>query len=176
MQVLKRPRDVFFEGDDDAPISIIITTLAARAYQGHGSVYATLSNLLERMPTYIEYDSNGLPFVRNPMNPLENFADKWHQVPEKQKAFDNWIARAKQDLQSLAFATLSRADEPLGDLFGERIARRALKKYGERMQSRRDTGLRVATATGALGATGARATEVPKNTFYGTQSQREEKR
>ena len=32
VQILKRHRDMMFNGDDDKPISIIITTLAARAY------------------------------------------------------------------------------------------------------------------------------------------------
>ncbi len=140
-----------------------------------GSVYATLNNLVERMPTYIEHDYNGLPFVRNPMNALENFADKWHQDPSKQRAFDDWIAKAKNDLQLLTSATLNHADEPLAHLLGDRIARQALKKYGARIQSKRRTGLRVATATGALGAVGSSAMEIPKNTFYGTQTQPHEK-
>ena len=76
VQVLKRHRDIYFDGSDDAPISIIITTLAARAYQGQDSIYATLSHLLERMPNFIEYDANGLAYIRNPMNRL---ACKLHQ-------------------------------------------------------------------------------------------------
>ena len=169
VQVLKRHRDIYFDGSDDAPISIIITTLAARAYQGQDSIYATLSHLLERMPNFIEYDANGLAYIRNPMNRLENFADKWHQEPHKQDAFNEWIAKSKQDLQSMGFASLNRADEPLAEFLGDRIAKQALKKYGERMHTQRKSGLRVATATGALGAAGSSAAEIRPNTFYGTQ-------
>ena len=61
VQLLKRHRDVSLYGDGDAPISIILTTLAARAYQGQRSIYATLAKLLERMPTVIEYDTDGRP-------------------------------------------------------------------------------------------------------------------
>lgn len=169
VQVLKRHRDIHFDGNDDAPISIIITTLAARAYQGQGSIFATLSHLLEHMPDFIEYDQHDRPYVRNPMNRLENFADKWHREPHKQAAFDEWIAKAKQDLRSMRFATLNRVDEPLAEFLGDRIAKQALKKYGERMHGRRNSGLRVATATGALGAAGSSAAEIRPNTFYGTQ-------
>lgn len=34
VQILKRHRDIMFAGDEDKPVSIIITTLAAKAYQG----------------------------------------------------------------------------------------------------------------------------------------------
>lgn len=169
VQVLKRHRDIYFDGDKNAPISIIITTLAARAYQGHGSIFATLSHLLEHMPDFIEYDQHGVPYVCNPMNRLENFADKWHKEPQKQAAFDAWIDKAKQDLRSMRFATLNRADEPLGEFFGERVAKQALTKFGERMHKQRQSGLHVATATGALGTAGASAAEIRPNTFYGTQ-------
>lgn len=33
VQILKRHRDIMFAGDEDKPVSIIITTLAAKAYQ-----------------------------------------------------------------------------------------------------------------------------------------------
>ena len=125
VQLLKRHRDVSLKGDDDAPISIIITTLAARAYQGHDSIYATLLDLLEQMPGYIEYDDENRPYVRNPMNPLENFADKWHQQPRKKLVFEQWILRARKDLMSFASATLSQSAQPLAKFLGERHANQA---------------------------------------------------
>jgi hypothetical protein len=60
IQVLKRHRDITFQGRDDAPISIIITTLAGHAYQQERSVVATLRSLLERMPLFIDH-SRGYP-------------------------------------------------------------------------------------------------------------------
>jgi hypothetical protein len=33
VQIYKRHRDIFFQGKENAPISIIITTLAAHAYE-----------------------------------------------------------------------------------------------------------------------------------------------
>ena len=167
IQLLKRHRDIRLNGNDDAPISIIITTLAARAYRGQDSIVATLFDLLQRMPLYIDHDENRLPFVTNPTNVLENFADKWHKEPQKQQVFNQWIECAKADLNKLAVATLGRSGESLIPFLGERHANDALRAYGDRMQQQRRSGLRVATASGLLGATAGRTSEVVANTFYG---------
>ena len=173
VQLSKRHRDVSLYGDGDAPISIILTTLAARAYQGQRSIYATLAKLLERMPTVIEYDTDGRPYVSNPVNTLENFADKWHHEPRKKQVFEDWIAQAQEDLRLLASATLSQANEPLAKFLGERSANQALKKYGERMHSQRKTGLDVVTASGLLGKHEAGATPIRTNTFFGSTTRRQ---
>lgn len=167
IQLLKRHRDLRLNGNDDAPISVIITTLAARAYRGQDSILATLFDLLERMPLYIDYDENRLPFVRNPTNALENFADKWHKAPQKQQVFNQWIESAKVDLNNLAAATLGQSGESLKRFLGEHHANDALRAYGDRMQQQRGSGLRVATASGLLGAAAGRTSEVAANTFYG---------
>ena len=167
VQLLKRHRDVTLNGQEHSPISIIITTLAGRAYQGQASIYATTMNLLQRMPKFIEYDADGLPYVRNPTNELENFADKWHQKPIKKLVFDRWIISAQNDLISLGSTTLSESDVPLGKFLGVRHASHALKAYGEHMHRQRRTGLRIATGTGLLGVSGAQTSAIPKNTFYG---------
>ena len=176
VQLLKRHRDLRLNGNDDAPISIIITTLAARAYRGHDSILATLFDLLQRMPLYIEYDENQRPFVRNPTNELENFADKWHREPQKQVVFNQWIESATADLHELAAATLGQSGERLKPFLGERHASAALRAYGDRMQQQRNSGLRVATTSGLLGATAGRTSEVAANTFYGASDLKSDQR
>ena len=57
VQLLKRHRDVRFCGhadEADKPISIIITTLAASAYQQEKDVFSTLANILDRIQRYQE--------------------------------------------------------------------------------------------------------------------------
>ena len=55
IQLLKRHRDICFKNnDDDAPISIIINTLAAKAYNGEKNVYEALCTILDHMHEYIE--------------------------------------------------------------------------------------------------------------------------
>ena len=58
IQLLKRHRDITYDRlpqsrKDNAPISIIITTLAAHAYNNELSVYETLNNILVNMERYI---------------------------------------------------------------------------------------------------------------------------
>lgn len=167
VQILKRHRDESLNGNGDAPISVILTTLAAHAYRGHESIFATLLDLLQQMPKHIEYDSNARPWVRNPVNLLENFADKWHSEPQKHAVFNEWIDQATSDLQALAHASLREAAGPLSKLLSERHAEYAIRAYGNRMHQQRKSGLRVATATGLLGASGTQSAEVQRNTFFG---------
>lgn len=103
VQLLKRHRDTMFKDNEDCkPISVIITTLAARAYQGESDLVIALSNILDTMDGYIHDD---LPFVPNPVNPAEDFADKWY-VPKYShlKLKDNfyrWLTQARADFAAL---------------------------------------------------------------------------
>ena len=50
IQILKRHRDMMFESDPDGkPISVIITTLAARSYQGESDLEEAMSAILSTM-------------------------------------------------------------------------------------------------------------------------------
>jgi len=66
IMILKRHRDMTFDGDpDDKPISIIITTLAAQAYNQEDSVSAALYSILGGMDQHIE-ERNGVAWIPNP--------------------------------------------------------------------------------------------------------------
>ena len=54
VQILKRHRDMMFNGDEDKPISIIITTLASKAYSKETNILEALQNVIQRMPDFIE--------------------------------------------------------------------------------------------------------------------------
>lgn len=106
IRILKRHRDVMYsEYTDSQPISIIITTLAALAYQGETDLEATLAGVLDRMETFVRPNS---PRIPNPVNPEEDFADKWGEVEyahlHLEANFRRWLAQARAD-----FATLRRA-------------------------------------------------------------------
>lgn len=96
IQLLKRHRDTSFNGDEDKPISIIITTLAAHAYSGEETIGAALRTILKNMHLYIE-ERDGIKWVANPVNPAENFADKWAETPEKEEKFYQWMEKAQHD-------------------------------------------------------------------------------
>ena len=167
IQLLKRHRDLMFVDDEDAPISIIITTLAARAYDGSQSVVGALSGVLARMPDYIGRTTSGVAHVGNPVNPLENFADKWSTHPRRERCFFDWLASARRDFERLRTAGLPNMPDALGGWVGKRAATRAIRDYARDMRRRRDTGIRVSAATGMLGSTSPRAAQSPNHTFFG---------
>ena len=167
VQLLKRHRDLMFLDDEDAPISIIITTLAARAYDGSRSVVGALSSVLEHMPLYITRTDTGAVLVENPVNPLENFADKWATHPRRQSCFFNWITQARRDLERIETALLSTMQDPLSVWVGQRAAARAIRAYGQTIQRQRESGIAVSAATGELASTSAQAFQSPKHTFFG---------
>ena len=96
IQLFKRHRDVMFNGAEDAPISIIITTLSAHAYNGEQTITDALYSILKKMDSFIE-NRKGVQWVANPVNPKENFADKWAENSEKEKKFRAWLERARRD-------------------------------------------------------------------------------
>ena len=83
VQILKRHRDIMFKDDEDKPISIIITTLAAKAYKGEDSLLEGLVSVISSMEKHLTNDQYGNYEVRNPANPEENFADKWSTHPKR---------------------------------------------------------------------------------------------
>jgi hypothetical protein len=102
VQLLKRHRDLRFATDPDSrPASIIITTLAARAYRQQPQTYEALLQIVRDMPAFIE-NRDGKWWVANPVHPRENFADKWNETPKKKDAFIDWLKIAEADLVAMA--------------------------------------------------------------------------
>jgi hypothetical protein len=103
IQLLKRHRDTMFkDGEDSKPISVIITTLAAKAYDGESDLASALANVLSRMGDYI---NSVAPYVANPVNPSEDFADKWYDNGSAeyrlQDNFYKWLYQARADFKAL---------------------------------------------------------------------------
>jgi len=167
IQLMKRHRDVTFQGRDDAPISIIITTLAAHAYQQERSITGTLRNVLERMPTFIDY-SLGYANVANPTIKAENFADKWRKHPEREDAFYEWNEKAKGHLDRLSGAKGSaQVRAALIPFLGEKRVDIVLNRMAEKTNAKRSTGLKIDTKTGLVGVSSGIV--VPRASFYGNE-------
>ena len=122
IQILKRHRDVRFVGardENNKPISMIITTLAALLYEGETDLYTALVNIVSKLSMHAGLVENrhftipdsalanrrliqrvdGRWYIGNPVNPLENFADRWHENDHaKAKAFFKWVAQVGSDL------------------------------------------------------------------------------
>lgn len=100
IQLLKRHRDTLFGDDEEKPISIIITTLAAKAYSNEPSIADALVNVLRNMEQWIRQKTDDkigrmVDWVENPVDPKENFADRWVEHPERRDLFFEWLEQAR---------------------------------------------------------------------------------
>jgi len=120
VQLLKRHRDQMFGDDESKPISVIITTLAGRAYNGEKDTEAGLAGVLSRMGAFVR---GSYPRVPNPVNPKEDFADRWsmsqYRTLKLEENFWLWLEQAQADFRLIG----SRDD-------AEFIAEQAARKFG----------------------------------------------
>ncbi|MEL7106271.1 MAG: nucleotidyltransferase [Pseudomonadota bacterium] len=117
IQLLKRHRDSLYADDDDKPISVIISTLAAKAYQGEQSLTDALRTLLKGMKGQID-DRGDERWVPNPVNPEENFADKWAEHPRREQVFYEWLQVAQRDFSHYLRVPYSSVPEQLVERIG----------------------------------------------------------
>jgi hypothetical protein len=142
VQILKRHRDIHFQNQQEIkPISIIITTLAARAYRNQPDVYDALADIVQDIEAnwgkagYVE-NRNGRWWVANPVDPDENFADKWNDYPERREAFFKWVKKVHADFSSAARKqTLDEAADEMSPLLGRRAMTKAAEDMGLRASS-----------------------------------------
>jgi hypothetical protein len=180
VQLLKRHRDQWrLNAHDDlkefAPISIILTTLAARVVERHTEFFSAerrpfevVNAILQGLTGGIEVrNAAGQPqiWVQSPVAD-ENFANRWNEDPKWQQAFQAWLADAKASVAALVDAHgLDSGNDALAKGFGNRIASRVLTEYGSAMAERRDRNELTYTAAG-LGVS-ASGLAVPRHTFFG---------
>jgi hypothetical protein len=167
VQALKRHRDIYFVDDlTDRPASVIITTLAALAFRGGTSIYEVLLDVTATMPNLVE-ERNGTYVVSNPVQPKENFADRWQRYPGRARKFFEWIDRAQTDFTSLGTERgVDTVLEKVAKSFGERAATSAGRLAGTALLESRRTGeLAMAGITGALVVGSGR--RVRPHTFHG---------
>lgn len=152
IQILKRYRDRRFDGtpgEEDKPISMIITTLAALFYEQEEDIYSTLKNIVEKLQAHANLMKPGFLLeeklakrkiifrtgdgkwnIPNPVNPGENFADRWHENNHrKAKAFFQWVSWVRDDLVSiLGMFDINKITKSLMDVFGENAISKASSK------------------------------------------------
>jgi hypothetical protein len=172
IQILKRHRDIMFSGKDHKPISVIITTLAAKSYSGETSLYDTLEGILKNMKRHINFDESGKAIICNPTINAENFADKWEEVPEKKEAFLEWLHAAQRDIiqDPLNFAKgLGYMKNHMREVFGSRVVNQAFEKFDEQNHLDMNQGkLGVSTTGNVVNSTvGNAVSPIKSHTFYG---------
>ena len=120
---------MFVQDQDHKPISIIITTLAAQAYNNEPDLLDALVNIVNGMPHYIQ-NKGKVSLVLNPVNPLENFADKWQRHPQKAQNFRRWLQQVNSDLiTALQLKDIRAAGDSLKSGFGEKVINEAMKSF-----------------------------------------------
>ena len=164
VQILKRHRDIMFQGDENKPISIIITTLAAKAYRGE-NILEGLYNIVHTMSQYIE-NRNGIYWISNPVNDKENFADKWVESPIKRKNFFDWMNRIQKDIDTiLSVSGIYSIQDSMTKSFGRELITETFSTRARELKSLRDSNSLRMTTTGVLNTTAS--IPVKPHTFYG---------
>jgi len=178
VQICKRHRDNWFKDDleQKSPISIIITTLAARSYDSaikcavYNNDLEILLDVVKGMPDYIEkqevYDTKY--FVWNPTTEGENFAEKWNFDPSLAEAFYSWQKAMVQHLEMLTeSAGLDVIRKQLKYTFGDSVTNKVMDAITSSVSaSRSKSGLASSPSLGlVVGA--ENSGNVRPNTFYG---------
>lgn len=171
VQLIKRHRDLFFatksnQEQEDKPISIIITTLAAEKYEGEQDVLQAIINIARRIKK--EVDFIGVTQIINPVNPKENFADRWVHNPNKKRMFEMWVKQLEMDMVHLSKLDFSSQGEFLTKIFGSDPVKRVYESLGNNtLKERKNRELKIDKKTGSLNV--ASGVAVLSHTFYGKE-------
>ena len=167
VQLLKLHRDEFFaDNPGEKPPSILITTLAGRAYGGDVDVYETYRKVAAGLASAIEI-RDGEWWVPNPAHEEENFADKWNTHDGRKAHFDAWVSQLLADVESWdrpngidAFADV------VGRSLGEGPVRAAAATVAQRFAAAAAASTLSVTESGRVG-TGSAIRPVRRHDFYG---------
>lgn len=166
VQLLKRWRDVRYQREPKlAPISMILTTMAAEAYRGERTVTEAMTSVLNTFVSTIAFSKSRI-YVPNPANPKEDLSERWDDA-EQYHAFVHGIADLHGEWNNALAATgIQNVSNQLEHLFGEPV-QAAVKRQASTLQELREKSfLRVAQA-GILTSVPATGIRVRPNTFHG---------
>jgi len=183
VQLLKRHRDHEFlspEKKDLAPISIIITTLAAWSYaecvakRHYADAFELIIDVIARMPEFIrvdDTDGRNIYVVENETTIGENFAEKWNRDERLATAFFTWHKNALKAFNLLlTMEGLDVIGKHLSDSFGVPLeyAKRSIEPQTRTISVARGAGtLHVAPSLGIVATTTRGGIGVRPNTFFG---------
>jgi hypothetical protein len=169
VQLIKRDRDIYFQKDDTYKTSsIILTTLAGQLYDGEESIFDTVDNIISSIRTRIA-GAPGRIKVLNPVNPQEDFTDKWDREPKYYTAFKAFCENLYHEWQTLkrkqGVLTESRVFK---GLFGDDVLMKAQTGQSLMVETqRRKNELGINRNTGIVSKIAAGTTIIKPNTFFG---------
>ncbi len=167
VQLLKRWRDIYYAGSDGAPISIVLTTLAAEHYKGEQSISEGLLVILQRIVAAIsDAEQRGTRIVVcNPSNLAEDLSERWNSDRKAYQQFTSGI-RTFCDQWGRLVTRGGNVNGELDRLFGETVQQVRIKK-ARRLQESRKARLLGVTSAGRITTASAGATPLRPNTFHG---------
>jgi hypothetical protein len=172
VQLAKRWRDLYYANLDRelAPISVVLTTLAAETYRGERSLSQALTSMLDGVVDLIDRSRRrGERHLHlcNPSNTAEDLTERWDSNPVAYDAFERGI----RDFRRRWFQLVTRqsnGDAELVALFGEPITT-VLRKRTQRIQESRLGGKLGVTSAGVITSSAGGAARVRPNNFYGAE-------
>ena len=166
VQLMKRRRDLFFDGSGDAPKSIALTTLASKHYDGEAMCTDALLTVLTRIQEEIN-STSGVLVIPNPVDRSENLGRHWNE--RSYARFKRFISQFLEEMHELLeLRGWEKITEALEELFGDR-ARGAVEKYAKSLEAkRRSSKLGFSAGPVILTPAASAATRVvPRNEFFG---------
>lgn len=189
VQILKRHRDEWaitenIEVSKYKPISVLITTLASRAYleiinkhRVYDNDFDIILDVIEQMPKFIDTNPNFGYVVANPSMIQENYAEKWNREEKNEgeqlkNAFFTWHMQAINTFETLAKSTNQGLDtvfNSLSEAFGESPVNKTRDLMMNQLnQSRQNNKLAISHPTASIIlASSVTASNVSANTFHG---------
>jgi len=169
VQLLKRWRDLRYPDAELAPISIVLTTLAAEQYSGELSVSAALTAVLAGMVAKINAADLQHDRVRvhNPSNTQEDLSERWDKNLKAYNAFREGIRQFHSQWTTILGKQSNVAAE-LESLFGEPV-KNAFTKQARRLNQDHERGMLGVTNAGLIAPVTAVVRKTPQHTFYGDQ-------
>ena len=166
VQLLKRWRDVHYQRQRElAPISMVLTTMAAQAYTGELTVTEALTSVLNNFVSLVASSAPRV-YVLNPANPKEDLSERWNDTA-RYRAFVDGISKFRERWnKALAANGIHKIANELEFLFGEPVKTETNRQARAVQDLREKSALRVA-ATGILTSAATRSVPVRANTFHG---------
>lgn len=170
IKLLKRHRDKFLKKNSIKykPTSIIITTLAAQGYKGSSLLYDELMDILYFLKKCSLIKK---PYtIKNPIDPSENFADKWNEDERYKNVFNEWVESAISDFSKLekSIEGIDELSSELETILGEAPVKRAIASFAKNKRVLREQGkLGVCSLSVGLSSEAVTKCNVKNHTFYG---------
>lgn len=172
VQLLKRWRDMRYASNQGlAPISIVLTTLAAQTYRGEVTISGAMDTILAAIVDAINAVWPKRLVVLNPSNNDEDLSERWDTDRGAYEVFALSLRELRSEWQQLrAESGLQNVTRTLQRLFGDELARGVVRKQAEFIEAARAKQmLGTKKQSGIVSLAASASPAILRNTFYGEE-------